>query len=114
MHDLPNGRAIVIFDTPLEGVRHQLFRHHTWKLFGIFEQKRAQSGKALDTFSARRRAGGVHRFTRFVDRAPSADHVEVLEGKTKRIDGGMTVIASRTRAMLRQLFPDRFRPSHHL
>src|SRR5262249_34602416 len=108
-HDLPHSRPVVIFDSPAERVSHQLFGKRARELLRLIEQRCAQTSKPLDLSSASRHSPRVDWPAGFVNRSPSADHVEILQRKAEGIQNRMAAVASWAGTMLRQSLAYRFR-----
>src|SRR2546425_4962803 len=90
--DRSHGRTIVVLQPATERVRQKFFSDRSRKLLGLFEQQRPQSREALERRAAGRRAARVDGLARFVDGAPAANHVEILQREPERIDGRMTTV----------------------
>ena len=93
--DLTHGRPIVVLEPPAERVGQQLLGERGRELIGSLQQQRAKAREALDRRAAHRRADRIDRLAGFVDRAPAADGVEVLQRKARRIDHGVAAGAHR-------------------
>src|SRR5262249_18537494 len=86
-----------------------LFSERTRELLRIVEQRGTQARKALNFSPACRGAACVNRLPGFINCAPTANHIEILERESERIQHRMATVASWTRAMLGQSLTDRLR-----
>src|SRR6185436_9110912 len=79
-----HGRLIVIFHAPAQGESHQFFREGMGKILRSRQQSRFEAIDTTESAAVRQATSRVDRLA-FLQFAPAADRIKILERKTSGI-----------------------------
>src|SRR5439155_12808305 len=89
LHDRPNGRLVVIFATPAERIRPQVFGEVANHRLRVVDQRLPQARGSVEVRSIVQLRGRIDGDAVVLD-PPRADDVEVFEREAERIDHAVT------------------------
>src|SRR5580700_5804577 len=108
LHDLSNGRTIIGFNAPTQGIRKQLRGHAVGKCFLVAAENTLEAVRPAESPAIGKHARRIDRNAAVLI-APRSYRIVILEAKAQWIHARMTRGAYCIGPVLLQLLPQRYR-----